>query len=63
MSISEIRLQNNSELVTYLNNAVTDYELVKRKIWYEMTDINFNNKYKSDADYEKHCRTIYGMHS
>ena len=28
-----------------------------------MTDINFNNKYKSDADYEKHCRTIYGMHS
>lgn len=63
MSISEIRLQNNSELVTYLNVAVTDYEFVKRKIWYEMTDINFNNKYKSDADYEKHCRNSYGMHS
>ena len=63
VSISEIRLQNNSELVTYLNAAVTDYELVKRKIWYEMTDINFNNKYKSNADYEKHCRNSYGMHS
>ena len=51
MSISEIRLQNNSELVTYLNTAVTDYEFVKRKIWYEMTDINFNNKYKFSFAY------------
>lgn len=59
----ETRLQNNSELVKYLNTAVTTYEWVKRKIWHEMTNIDYVKNYANDAVFGKHCRAIYGLHS
>ena len=59
----ETRLQTDSKLVNYLNTAVTEYEWVKRKIFYEMTHPLFRQRYKTEAVFEKHCRTIYGMHS
>ena len=59
----ETRLQNDSNLVRYLNVAVTEYELVKRKIWHEMINSNYKKKFSSDYDFEKHCRAKYGLHS
>ena len=44
----ETRLQNNSELVNYLNDAVTTYEFTKRKIWHEYIDPDYNNLYSKE---------------
>ena len=59
----ETRLQTDSELVNYLNMAVTEYEWVKRKIFYEMTHPLFKQRYKTEAVFEKHCRKTYSLHS
>ena len=59
----ETRLQKDSELVNYLNIAVTEYELVRRRIWSEMIDPEYKKNYPTDVKFEQHCRLIYGLHS
>ena len=59
----ETRLQNDSNLVRYLNVAVTQYELVRRRIWSEMIDPNYKKNYPTDVKFEQHCRLVYGLHS
>ena len=59
----ETRLKNNTDLTNYLNEAVIEYERVKRKIWHEMTDPNFKKNYPKESMFTKHCRAIYGLHS
>lgn len=59
----ETRLQPNSELVTYLNSAVSIYEKTKRKIYHEMTNSDYSKKYKKEAEFTKHCRDTYELHS
>ena len=59
----ETRLRCYTELTDYLNEAVTDYERVRRKIWHEMIEPNFKDNYPTDAKFEMHCRLIYGLHS
>lgn len=57
----ETRLQLNNPLATYLNDYVTDYSQVKREIWHELTDKNHNKRFRSLAEYMKHCRSYYGL--
>ena len=59
----ETRLQNDSELVKYLNDAVTTYEFTKRKIWHEYTNPNYNNLYSKESEFTKHCRDTNNLHS
>ena len=61
--VIETRLNSNSELVTYLKNSINMYSLIYRKIWYEMIKSDFNIKYKNLAEFQKHCRNIYDLHS
>ena len=39
------------------------YSLIYRKIWYEMIKSDFNIKYKNLAEFQKHCRNSYDLHS
>ena len=59
----ETRLQCNTELTNYLNSTVSMYEQVKRSIWHEMTDKDYNKKYAKESEFAKHCRNKYNLHS
>lgn len=59
----ETRLQNNSELVNYLNISVATYEQVKRKIWQIMTNSKFKETFSKESEFTKWCRSQFNLHS
>lgn len=61
--VIETRLNSNSELATYLKNSINMYSLIYRKIWYEMIKSDFSIKYENVAEFRKHCRATYDLHS
>lgn len=59
----ETRLKPNTDLTNYLNSVVSVYEQVKRKIWHQMTNPNYNTKFSKESDFTKDCRKKYDLHS
>ena len=59
----ETRLKPDTDLTNYLNSAVIVYEQVKREIWHQMTNPNYNTKYSKESDFTKDCRKRYDLHS
>ena len=57
----ETRLNKNFSVFSYLNDYVTKYNRIKRKMWHEMTAGNYSKRFKSLAEYKKYCREHYSL--
>ena len=59
----ETRLQNNTDLVKYLDKSVIIYEQTKRQIWQIMTNPKFKKTFSKESEFTKWCRSQFNLHS